>query len=91
MRVKTPFLVVNPKAYIHGQASLEMALELDKIAKDSEIPIYFTCPATDLRMIDEKTENIILTAQHVDSISPGRGMGKLTVEAIKEAGRLQPY
>ena len=85
-QVKNPFLVVNPKNYLWGEKSLELAKKCDKVAKETGITLYFTCPYTDIRMIKENTKNIIVTAQNVDPLEPGRGVGKVLPEAIKEAG-----
>lgn len=85
-KAKRPFLVVNPKSYLYGEASLELALASDKVAADTGLTIYFTCPYADIRMIREKTEHIIVCAQSLDSLVPGRGMGCVLPESLKEAG-----
>lgn len=85
-KAKRPFLVVNPKSYLYGEASLELALASDKVAADTGLTIYFTCPYADIRMIREKTEHIIVCAQSLDSLVPGRGMGRVLPESLKEAG-----
>ena len=36
--------------------------------------------------MDKNTENIIVTAQHMDPLTPGRGMGHVLGESLKEAG-----
>ena len=58
-KAQTPFLVVNPKSYLYGEKSLELAKAADKVAKETGIQIYFTCPFADIRYIKENTENII--------------------------------
>ena len=83
---KKPFLVVNPKSYLYGQKSLELALAADRVAADTGLEIYFTCPYADIRLINEKTEHIIVCAQSMDSLTPGRGMGHILPESLYEAG-----
>lgn len=83
---RKPFLVVNPKSYLYGKKSLELALASDQVAKDTGLTIFFTCPYADIRMIKEKTSHIIVTAQSMDPLTPGRGMGHLLGESLKEAG-----
>lgn len=83
---KVPFLVVNPKSYLYGAKSLELALAADQVAADTGLEIYFTCPYADIRMIKEKTKNIIVCAQSLDPLVPGRGMGHVLPESLKEAG-----
>ena len=81
-----PFLVVNPKSYLYGKASLDLARAADAAAQKTGLKIYFTCPFSDIRYIRENTEMIIVTAQAMDSLKPGRGMGHLLPEALYEAG-----
>ena len=84
--VRTPFFVVNPKAYLYGEGSLALALEADKLAAEYDVDIFFTAQACDLSMIAKATKHLIVTAQHMDWILPGRGMGSVLPEAIKNAG-----
>ncbi len=86
MKIRTPFLVVNPKSYLYGKRSLDLALAADKIAKETGIEMFFTCPFADIRYISENTTNVIVTAQHMESLKPGRGMGHVFPESLKEAG-----
>lgn len=85
-KAKTPFLVVNPKSYLYGKESLELAKASDQVAADTGIRIYFTCPYADIRLIKENTEHIVVTAQSMDPLTPGRGMGHVLPESLKEAG-----
>lgn len=86
MKIRTPFLVVNPKSYLYGKRSLDLALAADKIAKETGIEMFFTCPFADIRYISENTTNVIVTAQHMEALRPGRGMGHVLPESLKEAG-----
>ena len=81
-----PFLVVNPKSYLYGKESLALAQAADAAAKKTGLKIYFTCPFSDIRYIRENTDTIIVTAQAMESLKPGRGMGHLLPEALYEAG-----
>ncbi len=85
-QIRTPYLVVNPKAYLYGQKSLELALAADQASEDFDIDIFFTTNFADLRLIKENTKNIILTAQHMQSLRPGRGMGHVLPESLVDAG-----
>lgn len=85
-KAQSPFLFVNPKSYLYGQKSLELALAADKVAEDTGLQIYFTCPYADIRMIKEHTKHVIVTAQNMDPLTPGRGMGHVLPESLKEAG-----
>ncbi len=81
-----PFLIVNPKSYLYGQKSLELALAADQVAADTGLTIYFTCPYADIRMIRERTQHVIVCAQSLDPLTPGRGMGHVLPESLYEAG-----
>lgn len=85
-KATVPFLVVNPKNYLYGESSLELAKAADKVAEDTGIQIYFTCPLVDVRLIKENTKNLTITSQSIDSLVPGRGMAQILPEALKEAG-----
>ncbi|MBP2633735.1 MAG: triosephosphate isomerase [Firmicutes bacterium] len=85
-KIRTPFFMVNPKSYLYGEKSLELALEADKWAESKEFDVFFTAPFTDIRLIAENTKNLIVTAQHMDALKAGRGMGYVVPEALKEAG-----
>ena len=84
--IRAPFLIVNPKAYIYGEESLALAKVCDELGEKYDIDIIFTAQHVDLRMIAKETKRIILTAQHMDGINPGRGMGHILPEGIKDAG-----
>jgi triosephosphate isomerase len=58
----------------------------DRVAADTGLEIYFTCPYADIRMISEKTEHIVVCAQSMDPLTPGRGMGHILPESLYEAG-----
>lgn len=85
-KAKSSFLIVNPKSYLYGKESLELAKAADQTAKDMGLQVYFTCPYADIRMIKENTSHLIVCAQSMDSLIPGRGMGCVLPESLKEAG-----
>lgn len=85
-QLRVPFLIVNPKAYIYGEESLELGKVCDRLAKEYDIDIIYTGQQVDLRKIAENTENLIVTAQHMDGLVPGRGMGFILPDALKAAG-----
>ncbi len=81
-----PFLMVNPKSYLYGKKSLELAKAADAAALKTGVTIFFTCPFADIRLIKENTAHVIVTAQHMEALKPGRGMGHVLPESLKEAG-----
>ncbi|MEG0681868.1 MAG: triose-phosphate isomerase [Eubacterium sp.] len=85
-KIRTPFLIVNPKAYIYGEESVELAKVCDELSKEYDLDIIFTAQHVDIQKVADVTKNIIVTAQHMDGIVPGRGMGHILPESIKAAG-----
>jgi len=85
-KIRTPFLIVNPKAYIYGKESWELAQVCDRLSEEYDIDIIFTAQHVDLRQVSAITKNVIVTAQHMDGIVPGRGMGHILPEGVKDAG-----
>ena len=85
-QVIAPFLFVNPKSYLYGEESLALAVAADRIAEETGVQIFFTAPYADLRMIAEHTSHVVVTAQNMDSLMPGRGMGAVLPESLVAAG-----
>lgn len=70
-----PLLIVNPKAYLYGDELVRLARLTDELAGQFQIPTIFTAQHADLRLLSEHTLDLTITAQHMDPIVPGRGMG----------------
>ena len=81
-----PFLIVNPKAYLGGADTLRLALLTDELAGEFGIDVIFTAQHAYIVEIARRTTNLLITAQHMDPIVPGRGMGYALPEALVEAG-----
>lgn len=87
LNVKRPFFMFNPKSYLYGEELLALAKVADEQAqKHPEMSIFVTAPFADLKAISDATEHIIVTAQHMDGIKPGRGMGHVLPESLYAAG-----
>lgn len=85
-KLRSPVMVVNPKSYIYGDESLELAIASDRLAEKYDIDTVFTCQAADVYRIRQATKNIFVAAQFMDPIVPGRGMGAVLPESLKAAG-----
>ena len=85
-RITPPFFEIGPKAYLYGTASVELAKKADIIGEKYDVDIIYTPQYTDIRTIVAETNYIYIFAQHMDPIKPGRGIGAVLPEAIKEAG-----
>ncbi|WP_434520458.1 triose-phosphate isomerase [Pediococcus sp. M21F004] len=86
IKIKTPFFIVNPKSYLYGADVIKLAKLADKVSARYDIDCIFTGQLVDLSAIHEAAPNLVLTAQHMDSLKPGRGMGHVLPEALKNIG-----
>lgn len=85
-KIQTPFFCVNPKGYLFGSELLELAKAADELSKRYQLTVFFTVPFTEAYPIIRNTENLIVTAQHMDGISKGKGMGRIFPESLISAG-----
>ncbi len=85
-KIRTPFLVVNPKAFLFGQESVDLAIQTDKLAEKYDIDVIFTAQYVDVKEISSKTNNLIVTTQHLDGFKAGAGMGRILPDGLKQAG-----
>lgn len=84
--IKPPFFEIGPKAYLYGEELLKLAKEIDRIAIRYDVDIIVTPQYTDIRLLAENTERILVFAQHMDCLPVGRGLGSVLPEAVKAAG-----
>jgi triosephosphate isomerase len=85
-RIRAPFFEIGPKAYLYGQASLDLALAADELCGRYDVDIIFTPQYTDIRMIASATKRLYVFAQHMDPLPIGKGIGSVLPEAVKAAG-----
>ena len=57
-----------------------------KIAEKYDLDVIITPQYADIRLLAENTERIHVYAQHMDALVPGRGLGSVLPESVKEAG-----
>jgi len=87
MNIQRPFFCFNPKSYFYGEKLLKLAQKADELAKKMpHLSILMTAPYADLSTIATHTKQLIVTAQHMDGIQPGRGMGAVLPESLYYAG-----
>ena len=85
-RIKPPFFEIGPKCIMWGERFLKLAKAVDRIAYRYDLDVILTPQYTDIRLIAENTERIHVYAQHMDPLRPGRGLGSVLPEAVKDAG-----
>ncbi|PKQ22503.1 MAG: triose-phosphate isomerase [Actinobacteria bacterium HGW-Actinobacteria-5] len=84
--LRTPFLIVNPKAYLGGADTLRLALLTNELAQEFDLDVIFTSQQAYIVEIARRTTHLMICAQHMDPIVPGRGMGLTLPESLAEAG-----
>jgi triosephosphate isomerase len=84
--IQSPFFMFNPKSYLYGEPLYELAQKADKLAQSTDISIFLTAPVSELSYLTKTTEHLIITAQYVDDMQPGRGMGGFIPESARNAG-----
>lgn len=86
LKIKPPFFEIGPKAYLYGEKMLELAKVIDKTAIKYDVDIIVTPQYTDIKLLADNTERILVFAQHMDYLPIGRGLGSVLPEAVKSAG-----
>ncbi len=85
-KIKPPFFEIGPKAYLYGEGMLQLAKVIDKAAIKYDVDIIVTPQHTDIKLLADNTERILIFAQHMDYLPAGRGLGSVLPEAVKAAG-----
>lgn len=85
-KIKPPFFEIGPKAYLYGEEMLKLAKVIDKTAMKYDVDIIVTPQYTDIKLLADNTERILVFAQHMDYLPVGRGLGSVLPEAVKAAG-----
>ena len=85
-KISAPYFEIGPKCFMWGERMLKLAKAVDKIAIKYDLDVILTPQYTDIRLLAENTERVHIYAQHMDALVPGRGLGSVLPEAVKEAG-----
>jgi len=86
LEIKPPFFEIGPKAYMFGREVLDLARRADSLSREYEVQVIFTPQAVDIPLIAHQVDAVLVFAQHMDSLQPGRGTGSILPEAVKAAG-----
>ena len=86
LKLIPPFFEIGPKAYLYGKEVLSLAKFADELSVKYDVQIIFTPQYVDIRLLAQETENLLIFAQHMDSLEIGRGIGSVLPEAVKAAG-----
>lgn len=84
--IRAPYFEIGPKCFMWGGRMLKLAKAIDRIAWKYDLDVIVTPQYADIRLLAQNTEFIHVYAQHMDPVVPGRGLGSVLPEAVKEAG-----
>ena len=84
--IEPPFFEIGPKAYMYGDEFVALAKTIDAASRQYDVRVILTPQPTDIFRVAEATENVLVFAQHMDPLLPGRGQGSILPEAVKAAG-----
>ena len=85
-QLRSPFFVVNPKSYLYGEEEYKLAAVAEELAVKYDVDILFTGQLIDLARIAKDFPHLIVCAQNMEPLKPGKGMGHILPEALKAAG-----
>lgn len=85
-KIRAPYFEIGPKCFMWGERMLKLAKEIDRIAYKYDLDVIVTPQYADIRLLAENTQYIHVYAQHMDPLRPGRGLGSVLPESVKEAG-----
>ena len=86
LTIEPPFFEIGPKAFIYGERMLQLAKVADEASAKYNVRIILTPQPSDIYLLAKETRHVLIFAQHIDPIEPGRGNGSILPEAVKAAG-----
>ncbi len=86
LEMTPPFFEVGPKAYAWGAAMVDLAKRADALSRAYDVRVIVTPQYVDIPAVAQAVERVMVFAQHMDALRPGRGVGSVLPEAVKAAG-----
>jgi triosephosphate isomerase len=84
--IRAPVFEIGLKGYAWGAEAVRLARVADALAGELDVCIVFDPQAVDIADVARATRHIQVFAQHLDPAPPGRGVGGILAEAVREAG-----
>jgi triosephosphate isomerase len=85
-RITAPVFEIGLKGYCWGAEAVRLAVEADRLAEALGISIVYNPQTVDIPAVAAATSRILVFAQHMDPVAPGRGVGAVLAEALRDAG-----
>lgn len=86
VRIRPPVFEIGLKGYCWGAAAVRLAVEADRLAQSLGVSVVFNPQTVDIHAVAAATSRILVFAQHMDPMTPGRGVGGVLPEALLDAG-----
>ena len=84
--LRTPYFETGVKCYLYGEKEMEFARKCEAMSVKYDVDVLFISSFMNMKDIVRECPHLFVIAQAVDNWKPGRGMGKIIPEALKEAG-----
>ena len=85
-KIRAPYFEIGFKCFMWGDRMLQLAKGVDAIACKYDLDVILTPQYADIRLLAENTRYVHVYAQHMDALRPGRGLGSVLPESVREAG-----
>ena len=84
--LRPPVFEIGLKGYAYGAEAIRLAKAADRVASQLGVSVVFDPQAVDIAAVARETRHLLVFAQHLDPVMPGRGVGTMLAEAVREAG-----
>jgi len=85
-RIRPPIFEMGLKGYLWGEGAVHLAKAADRLARELDVRIVFDPQHVDIPAVAAATGDLLVFAQHMDPVTPGRGVGYVLAEALRDAG-----
>jgi len=79
-RIAAPVFEIGLKGYCWGPEAVALAVEADRLAEATGITVVYDPQTVDIPAVAAATSRILVFAQHMDPVVPGRGVGAVLAE-----------
>jgi triosephosphate isomerase len=81
-----PFFEIGPKTYLRRRQLLEVAESANQASIETGVAVIITAPLLDIEIIKAAQPGLWVFAQHMDPERPGRSVGTVAPEALRDVG-----
>ena len=84
--IRPPVFEIGLKGYAWGAEAVRLAVEADRLAAELGVAVVYDPQAVDIPAVAAAVRHVHVFAQHMDPVPPGRGVGAVLAEALRDAG-----